>query len=45
MSRAESDSAEHLAQVRGISRAALAWLRDKPINTKCVTSKGKLILV
>ena len=41
--RYESDSAEHMALVRDNSRAALAWLRDKPDNTKGVTSKGLLV--
>jgi len=31
---------EHVAMVRDSSRAALSWLKDKPQNTKCVTSKG-----
>ena len=30
-----------LAQVRENSKEALGWLKDKPRNTKCVTSKGK----
>jgi len=41
--RCETDSAEHLAMVRENSRAALTWLRDKPTNTKCVTSKGTIL--
>jgi len=41
--RSETDSVEHLAHVRENSRAALAWLRDKPVNTKCVTSKGTIL--
>jgi hypothetical protein len=29
--------------VRSLALAALAWLRDRPRNTKCVTSKGTLL--
>ena len=29
-----------LVQVRENSKEALGWLKDKPRNTKCVTSKG-----
>jgi len=41
--RSETDSAEHMAAVRDNSKAALAWLRDKPSNIKCVTSKGTIL--
>lgn len=41
--RGEEYTAEHLAMVRDKSRAALNWLRDKPPNTKCVTSKGTVM--
>ena len=30
-----------LVQVRENSKEALSWLKDKPRNTKCVTSKGE----
>ena len=30
-----------LVQVRENSKEALGWLKDKPRNTKCVTSKGE----
>ena len=32
-----------VTQVRENSKEALAWLKDKPRNTKCVTSKGDLL--
>jgi len=38
--RDDDTSAEHIAQVRENSKEALAWLKEKPRNTKCVTSKG-----
>jgi len=41
--RTESDSAEHIAEVRDNSRTALAWLREKPSNIKCVTTKGTIL--
>ena len=33
----------HAAKVRDNSAAALAWVRDKPHNTKCVTTKGSVL--
>jgi len=32
-----------VSQVRDNSKAALTWLRDKPTNTKCVTTKGSVL--
>ena len=32
-----------MSQVRDNSKAALTWLRDKPTNTKCVTTKGSVL--
>ena len=30
-------------EVRDKCQAALTWLRDKPANTKCVTTKGSIL--
>ena len=30
-------------ELRGNSQAAVSWLRERPVNTKCVTSKGSLL--
>ena len=30
-------------ELRGNSQAAVSWLRERPANTKCVTSKGSLL--
>jgi hypothetical protein len=40
----EASSPEHAAIVREASRTALAWIRDKQPNVKCVTTKGKAAL-
>ena len=39
-SKDSADRPEHGQMLRENSRAALAWLRDKPQNVKCVTTKG-----
>ncbi len=40
----EASSPEHAAIVREASRSALAWIRDKQPNVKCVTTKGEAAL-
>ena len=39
LGKAGSSEEGHAVTVRDNSQAALAWLRDKPLNTKCVTTK------
>jgi hypothetical protein len=34
------DRPEHAAMLRENSKAALTWIREKPANVKCVTTKG-----
>lgn len=34
---------EHAAMLRENSRAALAWIRERPANVKCVTTKGSIL--
>ena len=43
LGKAGSDEDKHALTVRDNCHAALAWLRDKPHNTKCVTSKGSVL--
>ena len=35
-----TDRPEHAALTREKSRAALDWVKEKPANLKCVTTKG-----
>ncbi len=37
----EVSSSEHAATVREASRSALAWIKEKHPNVKCVTTKGE----
>jgi len=37
------ESGRSSPELRENSRAAVSWLRDKPTNTKCVTTKGSLL--
>lgn len=39
-SRDNSDRPEHAAMLRENSKVALAWIKEKPQNVKCVTTKG-----
>merc|ERR1712107_110354 len=43
LGKAGSSEEGHAVTVRDNSQAALAWLRDKPLNTKCVTTKGSVL--
>ena len=36
------DRPEHAAMLRDNSKAALAWIRERPLNVKVVTTKGKV---
>ena len=40
-SRDQTERPEHAAMLRQNSKAALTWIREKPANVKCVTTKGK----
>jgi len=42
-SREGSERPEHASMLRENSRAALAWIKDKPNNVKCVTTKGSIL--
>jgi len=37
------DRPEHAAMLRENSKAALTWIREKPANVKCVTTKGNIL--
>ena len=39
-SKEQVDRPEHAAMLRENSTAALSWIREKPNNLKCVTTKG-----
>ena len=40
-SRDNSDRPEHAAMLRENSKQALAWIKEKHQNVKCVTTKGQ----
>lgn len=37
------DRPEHAAMLRDNSKAALAWIRERPLNVKVVTTKGNIV--